>query len=346
MPLQPQQAGSPAPSFHAALLHYCGARDALALMCGVKPAAAPRMHRHTFHVFSLYDSCLMHDERLDAVCCGGAASVALQLVQGGGHHAAFASQRAHKFGTCVIKRVAAGRAAVMRDKLFEQGLGLQRACNFSAAATCFAHACALGHSRAHACLSWMLLHGRQRVPKDKQRSFQLADTGVRLGCDDSKGALACCLLHAQAPENGALALQLARESAAAGCSYGQFALGKLHRNGVGGVALDLAVAVELYRAAAAQGLAEAQYSLGLMHQQGCGVAQSYDDALRWYSCAAAQGQPTALLAVGELYERGVGVAQSTAEAVAWFTRAADAGEGTAREALQRYRVLCCGGGSV
>ena len=76
------------------------------------------------------------------------------------------------------------------------------------------------------------------------------------------------------------------------------------------------------------------------------MAQSYDDALRWYSCAAAQGQPTALLAVGELYERGVGVAQSTAEAVAWFTRAADAGEGTAREALQRYRVLCCGGGSV
>jgi TPR repeat protein len=54
------------------------------------------------------------------------------------------------------------------------------------------------------------------------------------------------------------ALRLARRSAAAGCAYGQFALGHAHQYGCGGAEEDYDEALRLYAAAAEQGLADAQ----------------------------------------------------------------------------------------
>jgi TPR repeat protein len=328
------------PALLAALAHcYCGALELQAVTAAPVPRIQNRyvVSIQNRYVVSLYEGCLMNGELLALMCCGGTARAAcVQLLR----QAGLGRQRVGAFRACVIKRVAATRVARIRDCVFEQGCALHRACQFAAAAACFDQACNMGHSRAHAHLSWMMMFGRHGVPKDKLASFELADRGVRFGCSSSKGALSNCMLHGQGcPQDAARSLQLARESAAAGCSYGQFVMGKCYRNAVGGVLRDLAAAAAYYRAAAAQGLAEAQYSLGLMHQQGCGVEHNYHHAMRWYQAAAAQGQPLALHAIGTLCESGLGVAASTAEAISWFSRAADAGDCAAQEALKRYRGL-------
>ena len=120
-----------------------------------------------------------------------------------------------------------------------------------------------------------------------------------------------------------------------GSKYGQRTLGRLYREGEGGVAQDRAEAVAQYRLAAAQGYDEAQNDLGFMYGEGYGVAQDYAEALRWYKLAAAQGRGMALDNVGLYYEHGGGVAADRAEAIRWYKRAAAAGWHQAADALKR-----------
>ena len=82
-------------------------------------------------------------------------------------------------------------------------------------------------------------------------------------------------------------MQLARVSAAAGCSYGQCASGYVQRHGCGGAARDYAAALQQYGLAAAQGLDEAQFWLGDMHFHGKGVDDNFEEAVRWCVGAAA-----------------------------------------------------------
>jgi hypothetical protein len=206
-------------------------------------------------------------ERLMSMCT--AKVVARLVLAVGCRQLALHPRRSLLLGANIVKRVSAVRVAHERDNLFRHGLALHRACEFAAAAARFDLACKLGHARAHAELSWMLSFGREGVRRDLVRSLQLADSGVRLGCCDCKGALAHCLLNGHGcAKNAALALTLAQQSAAAGSRFGLYMLGKMYRNAAAGVQHDLAAAAELYHAAAEQHLAEAQYSLGLMHQQG------------------------------------------------------------------------------
>ena len=255
----------------AVLAHHRAACAALALRIGIPIGVAyidglPALRMRVWQFFASGVTVTAR-ERLMSMC---AAKVVARLVQAFGcKQLALHPRRSLLLGANIIKRVSAVRIAVERDSLFRHGLALRRACEFAAAAARFDLACKLGHARAHAELSWMLTFGREGVRKDNVRSFQLADSGLRLGCCDCKGALAHCVLYGHGcPENAALALTLARQSAAAGSSFGLYMLGKMHRNGCAGLGHNLAAAAELYHAAAAQHLAEAQYSLGLMHQQG------------------------------------------------------------------------------
>jgi TPR repeat protein len=261
-----------------------------------------------------------------------------------GKQVALHPRQARLLGISIVQRVGATRAAAARDKLYRQGLALHSACEFAAAAARFGAACKLGHAHAHATLSWMLIFGREGVAKQKLRAYQLADCGARLGCCDSKGALAHCTLYGHGCREDALAaLRLARESEAAGSSYGKYMLGKMYRNGSAGLRHNLEVAAELYHAAAAQGLAEAQFSLGLMQQQGLmqpagsPSARRHDHALRWYKLAAARGQPSALHVIGTLCESGLGVEASTEQAIRWYVRACRAGDSSSCDALKRLR---------
>jgi hypothetical protein len=94
-------------------------------------------------------------------------------------------------------------------------------------------------------------------------------------------------------------LAVARESAAAGSSFGQFVVGKCYDAGWG-VAQDDAEAVRWYRLAAAQGYADALCNLGFMFENGRGVAQDDAEAVRWYRLAAAQGDADATAALQRL----------------------------------------------
>jgi TPR repeat protein len=125
--------------------------------------------------------------------------------------------------------------------------------NLAAAADQQAQAISFGHLPSRADLAWILTDGRQGVPKNCQKAFQLVEQGARLKCCHCQGALSRCLAGgfgcAKDPER---CRQLARESAAAGSRYGQYMVGWLHHTGWGSGSKNLSEAVIQYQLAAAQ----------------------------------------------------------------------------------------------
>jgi TPR repeat protein len=120
-----------------------------------------------------------------------------------------------------------------------------------------------------------------------------------------------------------------------GSRYGQFVLGELHYEGVGGLARNYFQALAFYRLAAAQGLDAAQCNLGNMYNNGFGVAQDSAEALRLFQLAADQGHPAALYMVAQCYEYGEGVASEVTEAIRWYRLAQAAGHFPAKANLWR-----------
>jgi TPR repeat protein len=96
---------------------------------------------------------------------------------------------------------------------------------------------------------------------------------------------------------------------------------------------DYATALLLLRPLADQGTARAQIILGVMYSRGQGVAQNYDEAMKWYRRAADQGDAAAQTALGAMYANGVGVPQDHAKAMEWFRKAADQGFADAQNDL-------------
>jgi len=236
-----------------------------------------------------------------------------------------------------VRRVAAGLAAAVRDKVAKEAEELCASGQCAAAVAPLQRAIYLGDLPSLALYAWLHIHGREGVAEDAERGFELAGEGARLGCHHCQGVMAYIYQWGYAflqDEPGsqpreifdALSLELALESSGRGSRYGQFTLGQLHSQGKGGLAYDDAQAVAFYRLAAAQGLHAAQLCLGSMHDCGDGVDQDDDEALRWYHLAAAQGDPYALYAVAECHERGLlGVTADVAEAIRWYRRSQAAG---------------------
>jgi hypothetical protein len=78
-----------------------------------------------------------------------------------------------------LRRVGAGRAAETPEALFEDGLRLYAAGQYAAAASKLGAAVKGGHVRAHATLAWLLLFGRQGVPRRRRKGLRLAQAGAR-----------------------------------------------------------------------------------------------------------------------------------------------------------------------
>jgi TPR repeat protein len=177
----------------------------------------------------------------------------------------------------------------LADGLFQEGQRLYEQQRFSDAAKSWGQAALLQHASSHAFLSHMLFYGRQHVPSDVKRAFELAAAGAAMGCAHSKGALGHCLVNgAGVARDEGKGLALARESAAAGSRFGQHVVGRCYHIDRG-VAQDYAEAVRWYRLAADQGHAAAQRCLGYMFLYGLGVGKDHSEATRWYRLAAAQG---------------------------------------------------------
>jgi TPR repeat protein len=179
-----------------------------------------------------------------------------------------------------------------------------------------------GHLPSRALKAWMLLDGREGVAKNYDKAIILAREGVRLGCHHCLGVLACCY-HYQGNrrdcgirQKAMRSLELAHKSSDTGSRYGQYALGKFLRDGIGGQEKKINQAVALFQLAADQGLDRAQFELGLAFH-----AQDRAEALRWYQLAAAQGHPEAMYGVAYCYDKGEGVAVNYTEAIWWLQRA-------------------------
>ena len=74
--------------------------------------------------------------------------------------------------------------------------------------------------------------------------------------------------------------------------------------------------------AAEQGDAISQHALGWRYYDRKGVAQSYEEAVKWFRKAAEQGFAEAQRDLGKMYFEGSGVAQSNNEAFTWYKKAA------------------------
>jgi TPR repeat protein len=236
--------------------------------------------------------------------------------------------------TCVVSRRHFLVSKNLADDLFDEGQRLHGSQRFSEAAKSWGQAALLQHAASHAFLSSMLYEGRQDVPKDQKRAFELAAAGAGMGCAHSKGALGRCLAAGEgAAKDEGNGLALVRESAAAGSRFGQFVVGKCYDAGWG-VAQDYAEALRWYRLAAEQGHAVAQNNLGVLFYLGQGVAEDNAEAVRWFRLAAAQGYALAQSSLGDMLRDGLGVAQDRAEAIQLFRLAAAQGNALAIATLK------------
>jgi TPR repeat protein len=236
----------------------------------------------------------------------------------------------------IVRRVAVGLAAAVRDKAAREAEELCASGQCAAAVVPLQRAIDLGHLPSRALMAWLLIDGREGVALDCESAFELAEEGARLGCRHCQGVMAYCYWGAFGCEKDyTRSLELALESSGMGSKYGQVALGELHYNGEGGLAVDFAQAAAFYRMAAAQGLDAAQLELGGMHHNGDVIAQDYAEALRLFQLAAAQGHPVALYSIAVCYEHGHSVAADVAEAIRWYRRARAAGDAQAAAALQQ-----------
>lgn len=65
---------------------------------------------------------------------------------------------------------------------------------------------------------------------------------------------------------------------------------------------------------------DAQYNLGIMYYKGIGVAQDYDEAVKWFRMEIAQGWGRATVILGIMNQEGQGTAQDYTEAMKWYRR--------------------------
>ena len=100
-----------------------------------------------------------------------------------------------------------------------------------------------------------------------------------------------------------------------------------------GVAQDFQEALRWSRLAVDQGSARGQGVLASAYNTGSGVEQNYEEALRWSRLAAEQGDPRGQVVLGTAYGNGRGVAQDHEEAVRLYRLGAEQGNYTAQHLL-------------
>ena len=98
---------------------------------------------------------------------------------------------------------------------------------------------------------------------------------------------------------------------------------------------DVARAAGLYRQAADQGDRTAACNLGYLYETGKGVAQSWQEAVRWYRQSAGAGYARAQYRLARCLETGHGTAKDADRALELYRQAADQGYEGAGEAVKR-----------
>ncbi len=133
---------------------------------------------------------------------------------------------------------------------------------------------------------------------------------------------------ADASKKAMNAARLCRGRAEQGDPKAESELAYMYSRGQG-VAQSYDEALRWRRKAADQGYAEGEAGLGYMYFHGQGVAQDYAEAIRWYRVAADQGSANAENSMALMYEQGLGVPQDYGQSLRWYRKAADQGYASA-----------------
>jgi len=104
----------------------------------------------------------------------------------------------------------------------------------------------------------------------------------------------------------------------------QFEIGRMYFKG-NGVAQSYEEAIKWFSKAAEQGDSNAQGILGAMYLEGIGMPKDFAKAFKWFFKAAEQGDVKSQTNLGVLYAEGAGVAKDNKEAIKWFSKAAERG---------------------
>ena len=112
----------------------------------------------------------------------------------------------------------------------------------------------------------------------------------------------------------------------------EFLLGDMYLNG-DGVAQDYDEALRYLTRSANAGNAVAQNNLAYMYAVGKGVEQNHQKAVEWGMKSAMQGNAQAQLSVAGAYKRGEGVEQDYEKAFEWMEKAAMQGDAVAQNEL-------------
>ncbi len=94
------------------------------------------------------------------------------------------------------------------------------------------------------------------------------------------------------------------------------------------------------RLAAANGDPSASFEVAARYAEGKGVAQNFEEAVKWYGKSAGKGFALAQYRLATLYERGFGVTQDFARAKIWYERSARQGN---IKAMHNLAVLLASG---
>jgi TPR repeat protein len=164
------------------------------------------------------------------------------------------------------------------------------------------------------------------------RELAVIEKAAGTGDARAQGILAQQIRVGQVKQSGKLsALELAKQSAAAGSPFGHFSLGRIYATGAG-VEKDEKEAEKLYRKAldglskaAEMGDVWAMLWVSFCYEGGYGVNKDPVEATKWYRKAAEQGNASAQFDLGNSYYRGYGVNKDPVEATKWYRKAAEQG---------------------
>ncbi len=96
---------------------------------------------------------------------------------------------------------------------------------------------------------------------------------------------------------------------------------------------DYKTALREWRPLAEQGNKWAQNNLGAMYHDGLGVAQDYQQSVKWHTLSAKQGVAAAQNHLGQMYVNGLGLPKDYQEGVKWFRLSAEQGFSDAQSNL-------------
>lgn len=208
-------------------------------------------------------------------------------------------------------------------EILARGLGIAR--NEKEAADWYRRAAEQGIPEAQFQYALLLVDGRH-VKKDKNEAFALMEAAAEAGNALAQFNFAQMLVERdRGPKGIARSVEYYERAAKAGLPDAEYAMARIHADGVGGRPKDDVEARRWLALAARQNFDTAQLDLGTWLVQGRGGAKDEKGGFRMLKRAAENGNVAAQNRVAKLYLNGIGTDPDSVFAAAWYILARRAG---------------------